>query len=440
MSARVICGDARRVLARLPAGSVQCCVTSPPYWGLRDYGVPPSVWGGRKGCRHRFGGLQRGRRRDLLPADRSRSDGRLDCDQRQGRAGLDGGRFCCRCGAWCGCLGLEPTPELYVEHLVEVLEAVRRVLRKDGTLWLVLGDSYAAARPGRSFDQGEAWAGVPERGGRARSMMVKQKDPVGVSWLVAFALRARGWWLRCDVIWAKPAPMPESVRDRPTRSHEYVFLLAPAACYFYDAETIREGDCGRRSAIGYLREQRLSYRDRHGARGQAEQWLPGGGRNRRDVWRIAPQPARGKHLAAFPEALAEPCVLAGSSSGACGVCGAPYRRLVRVSGQSSSELLRERGHTGRLAGAMPGKPPHSLDFRGSHTELAARHRQTIGFTATCEHHDPTGRCVVLDPFCGSGTTGAVAAAHGRDFIGIELNTSYARLARKRIASAARRRR
>jgi DNA modification methylase len=409
---RVIRGDALDVLPGLPGGFAQTCVTSPPYWGLRDYGVGARVWGGEPGCRHAWGSGERGRRSDMLPAQASRSRGRIGTDERQARAGLEGGRFCRRCGAWRGCLGLEPDPELYVSHLVSILREVRRALRDDGTLWLVLGDSFAASRPRNENGSG-----------------LKPKDLMGIPWRVAFALQADGWWLRSDIVWAKPNPMPESVRDRPTRAHEYVFLLAKRRRYYYDPDAVREPDCGRAAGAGYLRPERLSYRDARGPRGQRSQWQPGAGRNRRSVWSVATQPFAGAHFATFPEGLVEPCVLAGTSPTACGECGAPWRRVV------ASERIDRRNGAAVQGGWTD--PAEKL-IRGRAPRPGARcvaRRMTVGWEPGCDHADGSARGLVLDPFCGSGTTGAVSLRHGRDFLGVELNPEYARLARRRLAAA-----
>jgi DNA modification methylase len=417
---RIAEGDALDLLAAMPAGFAQACITSPPYWGLRDYGVAPRVWDGDPGCRHEWAHPERGRRSDMLPANRSSSRSRHGVDHRQGHAGLEGGRFCKRCGAWQGCLGLEPSPELYVSHLVCVLRAVRRALREDGTLWLVLGDSFAARRPHKPGGSATS---------QAAPAALKPKDLVGIPWRVAFALQADGWWLRSDIVWAKPNPMPESVSDRPTRAHEYVFLLAKQPRYYYDADAIREPDCGRRSGTGYQRPERLSYRDRNGARGQRSEWEPGCGRNRRSVWQVATQPFAGAHFATFPQGLVEPCLLAATSHSACGACGAPWRRIV------ARERLDRHTHAPVTGGWTD--PAEKLT-RGRAPRPGARclaRRTTLGWQPTCEHNDGSARCLVLDPFCGAGTTGIVAVRHGRDFLGIELNADYAQIARGRIRSA-----
>jgi DNA modification methylase len=418
-----------KVLSSLPAGSAQACVTSPPYWGLRDYGVPPRVWGGDPGCRHRWGAGERGRRSDMLAAERSASRGRLGRDERQGAAGLEGGCFCRRCEAWKGCLGLEPDPDLYVSHLVAVMREVRRALRPDGTLWLVLGDSFAANRSYQVRDRkrGEPGGPLPARVPGA----LKAKDLVGIPWRVAFALQADGWWLRSDIVWQKPNAMPESVRDRPTRAHELVFLLAPSRRYFYDAEAVREPDQRRRSGNGYKRPERLSYGGAEATRGQEFEWVGGAGRNRRSVWTVPTQCFAGAHFATFPEALAEVCVLAGTSPVACGACGAPWRRLV----DSRRLLDGETEITGGWTKAEKLRSGRAIEATGhGHWRVEVR-RQTVGWEASCEHDDPSGRCAVLDPFAGAGTTGIVGARHGRDFTGIELSGAYAKMARRRLREA-----
>ncbi len=259
--------DARQIPLR--DETVQCVVTSPPYWGLRDYGVE-------------------------------------------------------------GQLGLEAMPEEYITNLVMVFREVRRVLRKDGTLWLNLGDGYAESwgnywpqtkdGPSRQRERGswrrKAYEGRESQSGNLTGTTwsgFKPKDLIGIPWRVAFALQADGWWLRLDIIWAKPNPMPESVKDRPTQSHEYLFLLTKSARYYYDAEAIREP--------GSLESQARYKR----GRSRHHKWADGGpmtkqeqcslGRNKRSVWWIATQPYSGSHFATFPEKLVEPCILAGSREG-----------------------------------------------------------------------------------------------------------------------------
>lgn len=252
------CGDALDVLRTLPDGCVQTCVTSPPYFGLRNYGI----------------------------------DGQI---------------------------GLEETPELYVERLVGVFREVRRVLRNNGTAWVNLGDSFSGNRGNTSdhpgFDNKSAKGGATLAfSSKKITPGLKPKDLIGIPWMVAFALRADGWYLRSDIVWAKSNPMPESVTDRPTKSHEYIFLLSKSQRYYYDADAIREPH----QTSTNFRNQRT---EKYGfARGSAvgdgfREYNHPLGRNKRDVWTVATHPFSGSHFATFPPALIEPCILAGAPEG-----------------------------------------------------------------------------------------------------------------------------
>lgn len=345
---KLITGDALTELKNLPSDSVQSCITSPPYWGLRDYGVA-------------------------------------------------------------GQLGLEKTPEEYVARIVETFREVRRVLRPDGTLWLVLGDSYAQKRWGKGNAPAPTNTGNKAATSHTRLRTgLKPKDLVGIPWRVALALQADGWWLRQDIIWSKTNPMPESTKDRCTRSHEYIFTLTKSARYYYDAEAMRtfesqlggpkdphEGNRSCRKALDNLgkktrvpagwdqsqgahrtlehntgtmaeRRQRANKKqDGHGRRheGFNDRYrldnhivMTTAKVNCRSVWTISTKPYREAHFATFPPEIPHLCILAGSR---------------------------------------------------------------IGDT-------------ILDPFAGSGTTGMVAKELGRHFIGIELNPAYIKMAEKRI--------
>ncbi|RWU16260.1 DNA-methyltransferase [Xanthomonas phaseoli] len=312
---RIHVGDCLNILPILDNASVQTCITSPPYYGLRDYGMA-------------------------------------------------------------GQIGLEETPAAYVARLVAVFAEVRRVLRDDGTLWLNLGDSYAAGgRGGGGSFMAEradaAWSGRGEATGwRSAPAGLKHKDLVGIPWRVAFALQEAGWYLRQDIIWAKPNPMPESVGDRCTKAHEYLFLLSKSPRYYFDQGAIREQATGSAIKADGTRSRRDSFA-RAGA--VAHHVLPGqqaaqhretrdgeafdiDTRNKRSVWTVATKPFREAHFATFPEQLIEPCVLAGAPAGG----------------------------------------------------------------------------VVLDPFMGAGTTAVVAERLGRRWLGVELNPEYADIAQERL--------
>jgi DNA modification methylase len=420
-------GDALTILKTMPDQSVHCCVTSPPYWGLRDYGVEGRVWGGIEDCDHEWGDNINIHKGGPTGNGDLKQGNRRVCDEHDKMKYIIAGKFCQKCGAWFGCLGLEPTPELYVDHIAIIFAEVLRVLRDDGTLWLNLGDSYATGAgkvgncPGGG-DQGERFkkygparaqvpdgknpmSGIPTyQPNRMPIDGLKPKDLVGIPWMVAFSLRSYGWFLRQDIIWHKPNPMPESVRDRCTKAHEYIFLFSKSGkkilwrnsktnawvyekpdpeykwfdkignevwnssktaphyimdeCkrrnrwsgydYYYDQESIKESADPQNH-----RDCPTGRRDTPPGTESDKGFLNGRyytDRNKRSVWSITTKPFTGAHFAVFPPDLIDPCILAGCPEGG----------------------------------------------------------------------------TVFDPFTGSGTTGEVALKHFRKFIGIELNTTYAK--------------
>lgn len=308
MSIRLLIGDCRERLRELPDQSAHTCVTSPPYFGLRDYGHA-------------------------------------------------------------GQIGLEDTPAAFVAEMVEVFREVRRVLRDDGTLWLNLGDSYAGYHGNKNAavptSATNGWMGGTNENARtstANRNGLKQKDLIGIQWRVAFALQDDGWYLRQDIIWAKPNPMPESVTDRCTKAHEYVFLLSKGPRYHFDAAAISE-DAVAADFVSRYRTPQAGKNLTNGDRKDGDQKATGGfpsddftRRNRRSVWNVATQPFKEAHFATYPPELIEPCILAGCPQGG----------------------------------------------------------------------------TVLDPFGGAGTTGLVADRLQRNAILIELNPTYAEIAKKRL--------
>ena len=268
MTAKILIGDVRTRLADIESGSVQTCVTSPPYWGLRDYG----------------------------------NDGQI---------------------------GLEATVAEYVNNMVDVFREVKRVLRDDGTLWLNLGDSYAGSGKGRNPDGTvHVSALIAKQGTSAGTVMgnvpsglvpegLKAKDLIGIPWRVAFALQADGWYLRQDIIWAKPNPMPESVKDRCTKSHEYLFLLTKSSKYYFDNQAIKEPSVSNvgNAKIRFGGNKYGDSTDPKHVTKSGNVWEPSETRNKRDVWNIPTKPFKGAHFAVMPEALVEPCILAGSREG-----------------------------------------------------------------------------------------------------------------------------
>ena len=370
----IIQGDVLDMLQTLPNDYVQCVVTSPPYFGLRDYGVP-------------------------------------------------------------GQIGLEDTPEEYIEKLVQVFREVRRVLRSDGTCWINIGDSYAGGSRGSddSGDNGKFGGPRLERKDNPIPAGLKPKDLMMMPARVALALQADGWWLRSDVIWHKPTAMPESVTDRPTSAHEHIFLLAKNERYFYDADAIREPlrpktfttfgihptPSKGNDALGKVKSDNWNRTTQvRTPRLTADGELAGA--NKRNVWTIAAQPYEEAHFATFPPKLIEPCILAGTSPRACEQCGAPWERVIEP--------------TGHINNREPAHAPFSSPTKVDSTGWAPTRRGTDQWQPTCSCvNGGHGRCIVLDPFIGSGTTALVALQHARHYLGIELNPEYVSLAMKRIA-------
>lgn len=418
-------GDCIERLRELPDNCVQCVVTSPPYWGLRDYGT--GQWeGGDPECEH-----------ETVPARGGRGGSGPGAKNTQGAFPSELSKSVCgKCGARRvdGQLGLENTPEEYVAQLVEVFAEVRRVLRDDGVLWLNLGDSYCGYHGNSKVPDDEAPSNKPGYSENMRPTSVgadglKPKDLVGIPWRVALALQADGWYLRSDIIWAKPNPMPESVTDRPTKAHEYVFLLTKQPRYWYDADAVREpAEYGRRewSRQQYKGGDITVHHGKDG--GSVTGSNPETGRNRRTVWTIATAPFPEAHFATYPPALVEPCVLAGSSDRACSVCGAAWVRQVERTNVQDASAKGSRFDTGKTV-ARDG---------GDRTQSGERYVNiTTGFAPGCTCDADTSGSLILDPFCGSGTTGAVAVRLGRRFLGIELNPEYVAMSERRIGKAER---
>jgi len=419
-------------LRKLPEKSVHCCITSPPYWGLRAYGTDPQTWGGSSNCQHDFSFDQTQISHE--PSNSSTLTGGRG--PRQDRA-LSIHGTCLKCGAWRGELGSEPTPEMFTAHMVEVFAEVWRVLRDDGTCWVNLGDSYSAGGRG-SFDvtSDNKGNGAIRGLGRPSPAGVKPKDLIGIPWRVAFALQAAGWYLRQDIIWHKPNPMPESVRDRCTKAHEYLFLLTKSERYFFDGEAIKTKAIG--GAPGNkTHKHTAAYEggdDRHRTKAGLLNVGEVSAANRRSVWSISTHSYKGAHFATYPPRLVEPCILAGTSAkGCCPHCGKPWARVVE-----SKRVPTRSGANSKVHYVDPAGSPyadHKGKIVGNRDPL--RHVSaniTTGWqqACKCEAHEPVP-CTVLDPFGGSGTTAIVAAHHGRKWIICELNPEYAQLAEQRIS-------
>jgi DNA modification methylase len=413
------------VLTELPADSVQCVVTSPPYFGLRDYGT--ASWdGGDVGCDHK------GPPHRTQAGFNERYFGRTFAADKQGDLAEPFRQTCGKCGAARidQQIGLEPTVEAYVAELVAVFREVRRVLRDDGVLFLNLGDSYANDGKWGGSSGGKHVTALHGNSGIGRQKVdtgLKAKDLIGIPWRVAFALQADGWYLRSDIIWAKPNPMPESVRDRPTKAHEYIFLLTKSPRYFWDAEAVKEESITndpRRpyTSNGAWQLDGRPEKQRHGGKPRD---TDASSRNIRSVWTIATAPFAEAHFATFPPALAERCIKAGTSEkGACSACGAPWMRQTDVSYENP--------------GNRTTNGPRSTENRAITAGFAVRlekRTETTGWQPTCACDAPIAPCVVLDPFAGAGTVGLVAQRLGRQSVLIELSPEYCRMIAKRLGQA-----
>jgi len=336
----ILQGDCLTRLRELPADWFHCVVTSPPYWGLRDYGV----------------------------------DGQI---------------------------GLESTLGEYIDTMVKVFREVRRVLHPTGMLWLNLGDAY------------------------------NRKQLVGLPWRVAFALQADGWWLRQDIVWHKPNPMPESVSDRFTRAHEFVFMLAKSRRYYFDMHATRQA--ASRRAPGNMRPGKSRRKGAGGYQNRRALLVQSAGAvdsaKLRDVWSIVNAPFPGAHFATYPAKLVERCILSATSpEGCCSKCGIPMKRVVE----------RTRVPTRPGARSKCIVDGCRIEGLGVGNRAPKRHitsYRTVGWEPGCECGAEKVPCRVLDPFCGSGTTGVVAAKLGCDFTGIELNPDYYCMAERRVAEA-----
>lgn len=323
MSVTVYHGHAPDVLATLEPGSVHLACTSPPYWGLRAYGTEAQVWDGDPACAHEWGETVRAPWANAVPGPAAWSTNPGKNPEAR-IATKQAGSFCARCGAWKGELGQEPSPELYVAHLVDVFRAVRPVLKPAGVLLLNLGDTYWNDPGGQNGSTGGVSAKAIEanrqngRLKRERHLVLKRKDLVGIPWRVAFALQADGWYLRGEYVWHKPNALPESVTDRCTKAHEQVFHLTKSADYYWDADAIAEPAAWERwgdQTVAKVKpgEVRGSF-----IRAQTKEEIRerfGGTKNKRSVWTIPTESFAGAHFAVMPEALVKLCVLAGSPEG-----------------------------------------------------------------------------------------------------------------------------
>lgn len=436
-------GDVIEVLNRLPVKSVHCAISSPPYWALRDYGT--AEWeGGSKDCDHKSPGTNRGERTELP----NPQEGWATRAQEH--------KYLSQCGK-CGArridrqIGSEASPDLFVQKMVDVFAAVHRVLRDDGTLWLNLGDTYAAGnnRNGMTGTMGGDGRkpNNPQIG--EFSTNLPSGNLVGIPWRVALALQAWGWVLRSDIPWVKRSSMPESATNRPAKSLEYVFLLTKRGSdYYFDMEAIRRRGTSPISTGGG-RNPRQGV-DVNGGNQAFEKGIPNlnpDGRNFRnaDLWfdsikpphglvgvddelvglDVTSQAYKGAHFATFPAKLVEPFIKAGTSAkGVCGKCGAPWKRVVELTKEYQALPLASNAWDDDSGKPDEGKLVNR-QHKGHPSQVPTKNR-TLGWSPSCSCNASVIPATLLDPFAGTMTVGCFGAIYGRHSIGIELSEVYLR--------------
>lgn len=431
-------GDCRTVMAQMEPESVSCVVTSPPFWGLRKYDCPPSIWGGDPECRHRLdveqleGEGYTGRSRWQHSDHPGRTDEGISRATRPEAwtKTVAETATCSLCGAWRGWYGLEPTVAMYVEHTVEVLRAIRRVLRKDGVVWWDLDDSRgssASGHAGRSKLEG----GQPHGDGRRAAVKGQEKSLCLIPQRVAVAAQEDGWIVRSEII--IPTWMPESARDRPTDACRKVLMLVKQKSYWYDAAAVRvQGkpeslECYQYDFGGTKNEGLVESGDVR-TRPVGDRSYLNGQRNLGSVWELPPSSYPAAHFATFPVEEPERCIKASCPAEICPKCGKARVRIVKATGPTTTEI--NKNHPALSGRAYEDGVGQNLDYRGPHTQTA-QSAETVGWTS-CDCGAGYEAGLVLDPFIGTGTTAVAAVKLGRRCIGIDLSESYLEQARTRL--------
>ncbi len=447
------CGHSVDVLGGFPENHFHLCVTSPPYWCLRSYKTDPQVWGGDPLCEHEWT-EQRG------PITTRWADGTKakfsDLDRanaKRVREPVSYGDMCSKCGAWRGELGHERRPDQYIEHLAEVFAAVRRVLRKDGSLWIVIGDTYASGKGrcnpeirARNSMHVKAYreGGVPAFSQNRSDLTasgLKPKELAGIPWRLAFRLQAQGWWWRSVDIWHKPNGMPYQGKDRTSCAHEYVLMFTKSKKNYWDVEATREPLAPDSLARSMRRKGNGKYYgstpheigniargENYGPDGNPEKICNPLGRQMRSVRTVANRGTRRKHFAVYPVKLIEPYILSGTSErGCCPECGAPWARIIEWHDYPDDPAIRGGSYQQSTHNRM-----HELSKRKGEPK-GRKFPVLMGWQPSCRCNagDPVP-CRVLDPFAGSGTTGIVCERFNRDAVLIDLNPDFVAIARERI--------
>lgn len=455
----VLQGDVRKALATLPDGLVDCVMTSPPYWGLRDYKIEPVVWDGVEGCEHEWGEelvrVQSGGGNNGVPEEWQRPS-------RQAHTGGSSGQFCSKCSAWKGQLGLEPTFQLYVKHIVDVFHQVKRVLKKTGCLYLNLGDTYN----GSGERNPDKWnfkevAYKPS----FRDKQLSQKCLIGIPERIMLGLIDDEWILRNKIIWHKPNHMPSSVKDRFSNGWEAIYFFVKQARYWFDLDAVREPHTTNENRPhGIIRAREWGYdskfaglmgipdkpqkttregtmlpegaRIRHGLDGSTLGETNPSGKNPSDFWTVNTQPFPEAHFATFPEKLVERPIKASCPAEICITCGKARERIVEKQIPKMGVDLPADYDEGSFADNIKLSKNSGLRFKGNKEEWYAWQEQhpakTLGWT-TCSCSEKSYRAgIVLDPFAGSGTVALVAKSLQRSSISIEIKPEYVEILKRRI--------
>jgi len=438
---KIINGNAKEILQKFPDESIDCVITSPPYWALRDYGVATeTIWDSKEKCIHEWDNLERSH-----PSRGKRDGSGVYLDPKYERKGANkstvNSSFCIKCNAWKGQLGLEPTIELYIKHLSEIFDEVKRVLKKEGTCWVNISDTYYSVSGGKfendnlgSKDRNRT-KGLSQANQLKHGKELAQKNLCNIPARFSIEMQNRGWILRNEIIWHKTNCMPSSVRDRFTVDFEKVYFFTKNKKYFFERQY--EDFLSNQYDRARMAKARTEYggkwaQESGGAIKTQRAFVAGNkqGRNRRCVWTINTHPFKGAHFATFPPRLIETPIKAGCPEFICKKCGKAREKIWKYlekptrTGKGNKQLQKdkENGLLATQGGTSSSRPdctvnPASKEFIG-YTDCSCG----IGFRPG----------IVLDPFIGSGTTAVVAQNLGLDFVGIELNSKYVVLAEKRV--------
>lgn len=430
---KIICGSVPETLRRFPSESIDCVVTSPPYWALRDYGVEPQIWDGDENCGHEWETrtYQIGNRAGNKDRNQPFFTQRHNVNE-QYKASTPTADFCLKCQAWRGSLGLEPAFNLYIKHLADIFDEIKRVLREDGTCWVNLGDTYFGGGNNRgSSEEKLSEKQFSNRGARGQVQMKWNKDYPNKSLCMipfrfAIEMVNRGWILRNTIIWHKRNCMPSSIKDRFTVDFEYVFFFVKSKKYWFEQIfephlTHKHRTIGGEKYKGiYNRKKEIGLIN-----------INPQGRNKRCVWDITTKPFKEAHFAVFPETLVEPMIKAGCPEFVCKKCGKAREKIYKGTSNQAFNIRVRDVKRGRIKHADRKASQFEVNNYQEGITHAGDRKRCIGYT-DCDCNADFDGGIILDPFCGSGTTLLMAKKLGRNYIGIDINPEYVKMSKRRI--------